>query len=409
LADRVPTSQRRRRRSSPNLIALILLLALAGAALLWKQPWSAGRPDHGFPVDAPRELTGQFAQLTRAGSQGSYVEASLSASFGARLWHARDVLDVTSASFDYVRGATAADRSDGSALAVIQVDWTEGARSPFGRGERSTVIGIRVKPTGHGFAMQDVERVDRGVPPWLAGAITRSHADGADLIRIDDGGSDVLLRQLRIAAAAVHALGPKTSGSLVAVAPASIGQSAAILGQAPSDISQIAAVTTRLASDPKAPSAIVLNPAQFRTMDVHAQQVVLSHEATHQLTGAVGRGGEAWVIEGFADFVALHGDRRSVQANAAQALAAVRADGAPTALPTRADYANGTHGLGALYEATWLIFRMLGERYGDGAVIDFYDAVLGGTEVDRALHDAFGTTTVRLTVDWDAYLVGLAG
>jgi hypothetical protein len=41
-------------------------------------------------------------------------------------------------------------------------------------------------------------------------------------------------------------------------------------------------------------------------------------------------------------------------------------------------------------------------------VVDFYDEVLTGTEVDRALHDAFGTTTTRLTVDWEAYLAKLA-
>lgn len=394
---------------SPNLIALLVLLLLAAGALLWNQPWADEPPGLAFPDRPRQQLAAQFAQLSRAADEPGYADAAVSASFGRRLWHARDALDVTAATFEYVRGATAVDRSDGTALAVVQVTWTEGVRSVFGRGNHATTVGVRVRPDGARFAMLGVESVDRAVPPWLAGAITRSRGDGVDLVRVDGGGSDLLLRDLELAAAAVRSVVPHVSASLVVVAPKTVDQSAALVGQQASDISQIAAITTRLGGNPDLPSAIVLNPEQFRTMDAHAQQVVLTHEATHQLTNAVGRDGESWVVEGFADFVALHDDKRPVTDNAGQALAAVREDGPPKALPTRSDYANSAQGLGALYEATWLIFRMLGEQHGDAAVITFHGAVLGGTPVEEALADAFGTSTAQLTSDWQAYLTKLAG
>lgn len=409
MADHASSHRRRGRLASPNLTALLILVLLAAGALLWKQPWAGEAPSPAFPDRPRQQLAAQFAQLSRAPDQSGYSHAAQSSSFGRRLWQARGVLDITAATFEYVRGATAADRSDGTALALVQVTWTEGPHSLFGRGNHATTVGVRVRPDGDGFAMLGVEPIDRAVPPWLAGTVSRSRGDGVDLVRLDGGGSDLLLRELELAVAAVRSVVPQVSASLVVLAPQTVDQTASLVGQQASDISQIAAVTTRLGGTAESASAIVLNPEQFSTMDAHAQQVVLTHEATHQLTNAVGSGGESWVIEGFADFVALHNDKRPVTENAGQALGAIRQDGPPKALPSRSDFANSAQGLGALYEATWLIFRMLGERYGDAAVTQFYGAVLGGTPVEEALADAFDTNTAQVTRDWQAYLSKLAG
>lgn len=383
-------------------------MVVAGG-LLWKRPWAGETGPRPFPPGAQAQLAQQFSALSAATGERGVARAAGSSSFAARLWQSRRSLGVLTPSFEYVRGATAPDRADGSALAVTRVEWTESPGSVFGAGRHSALVGVRVMSRGAAFAMRDVEPVGSAVPPWLAGDIARRRSHGVDLIGIDGGGSELLLRRLQIAAATVREVGPRTSSSLVVVAPGTIAESAAILGQKPGDISQIAAVTTRLdAADRRAPTVIVLNPQQFQTMDAHARQVVLTHEATHQMTDAVGRGGEAWVVEGFADFVALHDDDRPVSANAAQALATVRENGPPKALPARGDYANSTHGLGALYEATWLIFRMLAERHGDKAVVDFYDAILAGAPTSRALHDAFGITAAQLTTQWQSYLRKLA-
>ncbi len=51
-----------------------------------------------------------------------------------------------------------------------------------------------------------------------------------------------------------------------------------------------------------------------------------------------------------------------------------------------------------------MIFRMLGERYGDARVVDFYEAVMGGSKLNDALTTSFGLTVDQLTAQWQDYL-----
>jgi hypothetical protein len=55
------------------------------------------------------------------------------------------------------------------------------------------------------------------------------------------------------------------------------------------------------------------------------------------------------------------------------------------------------------------VFRLMGERYGDAAVVAFYEAVLAGDPVARALAEQVGVTRDDLTASWRADLVQLAG
>ena len=181
---------------------------------------------------------------------------------------------------------------------------------------------------------------------------------------------------------------------------------AQLVGQKVAEISQIAAVTTRLdgAGDTSGGAVVVLNPKVFATMDRRAAQIVLTHEATHLLTGAVGTRAETWVIEGFADFVALHDDSAPLSLSAGQILARVRIGEGPKRLPTATDFDATKHGLGAVYESAWLIFRMLAGDFGDAKVEAFYERVLAGTPLNQALKSSFGITSAQLTSDWLAYL-----
>ena len=47
-----------------------------------------------------------------------------------------------------------------------------------------------------------------------------------------------------------------------------------------------------------------------------------------------------------------------------------------------------------------MIFRMLAETHSDAEIVAFYDDVLGGTPLDRALSSSFGLTVDQLTADW---------
>jgi hypothetical protein len=51
-----------------------------------------------------------------------------------------------------------------------------------------------------------------------------------------------------------------------------------------------------------------------------------------------------------------------------------------------------------------MAFRMLGGRFGDAAVRDFYADVVHGTPVDVAAQRRFGLSVGNITADWRAYL-----
>ena len=69
------------------------------------------------------------------------------------------------------------------------------------------------------------------------------------------------------------------------------------------------------------------------------RQVVISHEATHLATDApLTSGVPLWLLEGFADYVALHDVDLPITTTAGQIIQQVRTDGAPDHLPGPAEF-----------------------------------------------------------------------
>ncbi len=260
-------------------------------------------------------------------------------------------------------------------------------------------------PTSDGFDLASVSKHDRDpVPVWLAGRVDVERGPGATVIAIDGGNDDIdAVALARQAARAVHELVPAAQGRLTVVVPATPAMTAAVLGRPARGVAQIAAVSTALGGARGMP-AVVLNPKLFGAMDDRAQRIVMTHEATHVLTGLVRRRVELWVAEGFADYVALHDDQAPLSVSAGQILRKVKADGAPPTLPSAEDFDESTHGLSTVYEAAWMAFRMLGEKHGDAAVRGFYGDVVDGRSVDRAAQQWFGTSVADITADWRRYL-----
>lgn len=210
--------------------------------------------------------------------------------------------------------------------------------------------------------------------------------------------------------AAVREVIPADTGGATVVLSATGEQATALTGQPGQALGQIAAVTTTVdASDsPRAPVYVLLNPGIFESLDDRGAQIVLTHELTHAMTGVTAAALTPWVVEGFADYVALASDRRPVRSSAAQVLAKVRDRGAPARLPTVADFASTRHGLGATYESAWLVFRLLGERAGDRDVVRFYELVRRGDPVEQALRNVFGMEQGELVTLWRSSLERLA-
>jgi hypothetical protein len=254
---------------------------------------------------------------------------------------------------------------------------------------------------------------DDPVPVWLTGSIAIETTPGGACVgvpaRVD---LDTCADLVEVAADDLRRVVSAGLGRrpVVVMVPESPGTAAMLLGQDATDLEQIAAVTATVdgSGSVRAPAQIVLNPTVFDDLGRRAAQLVMSHEVTHAATGATAATMELWVAEGFADYVALAGGRVSVERAASQILEYVRSRDTPDHLPTAREFAAHRHGLGRTYEAAWLIFRMLGEYYGNEAVVAFYDEVRAGTPVEQALLDTIGLDLDGLIEAWREYLNDLA-
>lgn len=400
-------------RLSPNLTAGALLVVLSVALLLWQRPWQSPTSDDVVPVpdDAGSLIADQFRALSSAETRQEFVDAAgpggAARTFATDAWDARAVLDVAGVEMRYLRGGEVADRADGTTLAEVSVSWRAGGDSAVaGTSVRDATVEFRLDPRPDGgFAVRSASAHEEPLPLWLAGRVEVERAPGVRVITVDGGVPDVDSPAMaRVARDHVRDVVPGVDDDLTIIAPRTRALAAGLVGRPQKEITPIAAVTTTVDGRTASARVIVLNPAHFATMDARASQVVVSHEAAHLLTGAVGTNAEAWVAEGFADFVALHDDTAPLSLSAGQILNQVREDGAPKALPSRDDFGGGSHGLGAVYESAWMIFRMLGESHSDATILRFYRDVLAGTDVDTAVRGAFDLSVGELTAQWRDYL-----
>jgi hypothetical protein len=224
-------------------------------------------------------------------------------------------------------------------------------------------------------------------------------------------------RAARFAALANHAVGDVRKvlrswrGRLVVEVPAGEVELSRVLGSDQGAYTGIAAVTTTVdgSRSPKAPVHIFVNRKVFGPLGPRASQIVMSHEATHVATGAAISAMPTWLLEGFADYVALAHVDLPVSVTASQILADVRRKGPPTHLPGDAEFNPENKALGASYEAAWLACRLLADTYGERRLIRFYrlsDRLASTTgPFETVLH----TDQQRFTRAWRAYLRQLAG
>ena len=401
------------RRLTPNLAAGAILVVLAAALLLWQRPWQSSTSDDVVPVpdDAVSLLTEQFRALGDATSEEEFAVAAgtgtRARAFATDAWEARAELDVDGVDMRYLRGGDVPDRADGSTVAEVSVSWRAGRDSAIaGSAVRDATVEFRLDPRRDGtFAVRSASAHEEPVPLWLAGRIDVERAAGVQVVTVDGGVPDLDdLTVARVARDRVRDVVPGVDDDLTILSPRTRAITAALIGRPQKEVGPIAAITTTVDASRDTARVVVLNPAQFAVMDDRAAQVVVSHEATHLLTETLGTVAELWVVEGFADFVALHDDTAPLSLSAGQTLREVAKNGPPKALPAAGDFGRGDHGLGAVYESAWLVFRMLGERHDDATIVRFYRDVLAGSEVETALRRAFGLSVERLTAQWRDYL-----
>lgn len=252
---------------------------------------------------------------------------------------------------------------------------------------------------------------DRRTPLWLAGPL-RVHRDKNTLV-LADGSAGVLARYTALARRAVPVVRrvlPGWRSGLVVEVPSSSDALDETLGAAPGEYAAIAAVTTTVDGSiaPTAPVHVFVNPDVFGSLKAEGAQVVMSHEATHVATDAVRSRTPLWLLEGFADYVALRDVDLPLRVTAGQIIRQVREDGAPGQLPAGPEFDTQTTHLGAAYEAAWLACRLLAESGGESDLVGLYRRVSRGEAVDAVLRDLYGFGEKEFTRRWRSELVALA-
>jgi hypothetical protein len=240
-------------------------------------------------------------------------------------------------------------------------------------------------------------------PLWLSGPIqVRRSPDSLVLVDGTASEADRLASLARVAVPQVRQVLPSWHGPVVVESPASEQGLTHVLGAKPHQYDGIAAVTTTVdrGRSRNIPTHVFINPDVFGPLRGHGAQVVITHETTHVATQAATSRAPIWLVEGFADYVALHAQRLPVTTTAARIIALVRRSGAPGHLPDTQQFAAGAPHLEARYESAWLACRLLASDGGTRALVAFYRAVDAGQPLGSELRQHFGFGVGGLTRQW---------
>jgi hypothetical protein len=212
------------------------------------------------------------------------------------------------------------------------------------------------------------------------------------------------------AVADVRKVLPRWRGRLVVEVPPDQHGLTRVLGSKPDAYREIAAVTTTVDGSltPGTPVHIFVNPRVFDPLGPRGSQIVMSHEATHVAVRAAFSTMPTWLLEGFADYVALAHVDLPVSVTASQILRQVRKHGPPRHLPGQHEFDLQNQALGASYESAWLACRLLAEEYGEKRLIAFYRASARADSTRGPFRSVLGTDVKAFTRAWRDDLRGLA-
>lgn len=251
----------------------------------------------------------------------------------------------------------------------------------------------------------------RHTPLWLAADLqVRRTPDSLVMV---DGDARDLARYAGLVTRAIPVVRrvlPGWRDGLVVEVPGSAEALDETLGAEAGEFGGIAAVTTSPDGSlaPSAPVHIFVNPTVLAGLKPTGAQVVMSHEAAHVATDAVRAQMPLWLLEGFADYVALRDVDLPLSVSAGQIIAQVRKDGPPTTLPGAAEFDTRTSHLGAAYEAAWLAVRLLATTDDEATLVSLYRRASQGESLDALLREFYGFGEKELLRRWRLELRELA-
>ena len=293
----------------------------------------------------------------------------------------------------------------GAWTAVVDATW-QLAGFDDQRSRTEILVGLVVQ--GDRVAVTALGGGDLRTPVWMTGRVQVRRT--VDTLVIDSAGDGRRISRLaRVAVPVVRRVLPRWRPELVVEVPATAAALDEALNAAPGTYTGVAAVTTSADGSADGPDVhVFLNPRVFAKLGPVGAQVVMSHEATHVASGAAGSAMPLWLLEGFADYVALRDVRLPETTTAAQIARQVRRKGVPESLPDAAKFETTSSELGAAYESAWLACEVLAESRGEEALVLLYRAVEDGARLAVALRRHVGFGEHELTVRWQERLSDLA-
>lgn len=252
----------------------------------------------------------------------------------------------------------------------------------------------------------------RRTPLWLAEGLMVRRTPQALVLASRDADLPVasVATKAREAVAVVRRVVPMWPQRLVVEVPGSSESLDEALGADPGEYANIAAVTTTVDGSGAAPSPVhvFVNPTVFGHLEDRGAQVVMSHEVAHVATEAATAQAPLWLLEGFADYVALRDVDLPLRTTAGQVIAQVKQSGPPNALPDSAEFDTRTSHLGAAYEAAWIACRVLAEAAPEDHLVELYGRAAKGENVDATLRDIYGFNESELVRRWQDELQRIA-
>lgn len=305
-------------------------------------------------------------------------------------------------------GVLSADLEQGRWAAAVDATWRFGG---VDAGTAHSEVTFTFEADGDG-ALVAIGGGDRVSPLWLTTPLTVSRSQGT-LVAVagDEARASAYAARAKRAATVTRSVLGRWDGSLVVLVPETGEAVDAALGAEEGTHANIAAVTATADGSlaPGVPLRVLVNPEVYGELRAVGAQVVMSHEAVHVATRAPMSRAPLWLLEGFADYVALRDVDLPLSVTAQQIRRQVRDGGAPRALPGRAEFDSRTAHLGAAYEAAWIACRVLVAAGGEDALVELNRRVGRGAALEPALRAAFGFGERELVRRWRAELTRLAG
>lgn len=391
------------------LVGVVAWVALRDDSYVVPQPPSA---TSGIEPGAATEALGalQAAVETRDSTAAAELavreDGTSRTQLGALVANAR-ALEVEDFTLRYVDEASGVD-PDGEWTAAVDVTWAFGG---FDQAPSRAEVLVRFRTGGDRLSIVSIGGGDRRTPVWMAGPVSVRRTPRT--LVLVSGEPDRIATYQAAAEFAISVVGRVVTdwtARLVVEVPADAARLDEALGADPGEYAGIAAVTTAADGSlaPDAPVHVFVNPDVFDRLGRTGAQVVMSHEATHVATDAPSSLMPLWLIEGFADYVALRDIDLPLTTTAGQIIEQVRRDGPPQDLPAPADFDTADSKLGAAYEAAWLACVVLADRRGQESLVGFYEQVKEGTELAVALDGSFSWSEREFLAAWRARLKDLA-